>query len=77
MPYICRVCGAVTETAQSMCTHLLGSTTRFEDHVYWIESKGVNYLDALNIGKGHGKDGPFLAVIEQECKTNKQLRLMP
>ena len=71
MGYKRRVCGRRTATAIDMCKHMTNSTFRFEEHVEWIESHGINYTEMLDLKEGKLEKGSYKALtelVEKECK---------
>ena len=54
-----------------MCTHMIYTHLRFQEHQAWIESYGINFgelcgLKGSQLGRGNYK--PLMEVVEKECK---------
>jgi len=65
MSYRCPICkNFLTETTSAMCTHMMNTTNKFNEHIEWMELHSTNYASLVSTGNYE----PLMAVIEKECK---------
>jgi hypothetical protein len=64
MRYKCPICmDYITSTSQALCTHMLNTADRPTEHVEWVESQGIDYLE-LTMKSDYA---PLLRLVEEKC----------
>jgi hypothetical protein len=64
MRYKCPICmDYITSTSQALCTHMLNTADRPTEHVEWVESQGINYLELMM----KSDYAPLLSLVEEKC----------
>jgi transcription elongation factor Elf1 len=63
--YECPVCGKVTNSAASMCAHIINTSNRFEAHWEWMAAHDISLIDTVGTYK------PLMDVVKKKVKHNK------
>jgi hypothetical protein len=67
MRYKCPICmDYITNSSQALCTHMMNTADRPTEHVEWVESQGINYLELVM----KSDYAPLIRLIKRKCKID-------
>lgn len=68
MSYKCPVCNRVTSTSMNLARHMMSVFD--EEHIDWIERKGLDPRNLMDPSGGRGNYTPLAELLEREARID-------